>query len=293
VGRWLVVTTPGVYALAALAAVLLVLAGWRALDRLADRRAWRALVDAADGAVPRFDEALITDLPAPAQRYFRYTIAPGTPLHSAVELRMTGELGLGTRAAPGYRPMRAHQLLAPPHGLVWRLDYGAVGGSDAALPDRAWTRFWLWHVVPVVRVCSDDHRRSAFGRVVAEAAFWSPASLLPGPFVRWEAQGDDTARAVVHYGGFTQAVEITVAADGAPRRVVIRRWSNANPARVYREQPFGGELSEFRDFGGYRLPTRVEGGNHFGTPDYFAFFKARVTAARIPASGRPDRSALR
>lgn len=31
--------------------------------------------------------------------------------------------------------------------------------------------------------------------------------------------------------------------------------------RVYQLQPFGGYLSEFREFGGYRLPTRIEAGN--------------------------------
>lgn len=30
-------------------------------------------------------------------------------------------------------------------------------------------------------------------------------------------------------------------------------------------QPFGGYLGDFRQFGGYMLPTSVEGGNHFGT----------------------------
>jgi hypothetical protein len=64
--------------------------------------------------------------------------------------------------------------------------------------------------------------------------------------------------------------------------VVIQRWSNANPAQVYREQPFGGDLSDFRRVGGYRLPFRVEGGNLIGTPDYFPFFKAEVTAIRLP-----------
>ncbi|MDP1555016.1 MAG: hypothetical protein Q8L84_06115 [Hyphomonas sp.] len=54
------------------------------------------------------------------------------------------------------------------------------------------------------------------------------------------------------------------------------------PGLPARFKPFGGFLSEFREFDGYTLPTRVEGGNHFGTPDFFPFFKARVTAIRFP-----------
>ena len=40
-----------------------------------------------------------------------------------------------------------------------------------------------------------------------------------------------------------------------------------------------------KDFGGFRLPTRIEAGNFFETDDYFAFFKARVTSVRFPGAG--------
>ena len=133
--------------------------------------------------------------------------------------------------------------------------------------------------MPVVRISDDpDHHRSAFGRVVSEAAFWAPAALLPSDHVTWEARSDDVARATVTFGEFTQWVDITVAPDGAPVKVVISRWSNANPEAEYRLQPFGGMLSEYEDFGGYRLPTRVDGGNLIDTDEYFPFFRAKVTS---------------
>ena len=258
------------------------LLGWRALDRRADRRAWKHLLRLQPGAQRAFSSSMTDGLPEPARRYFGFTIAEGTPLRTAVEIDMCGEIGLGTQAAPGYRRMRARQILAPPHRLVWALHSGAISGSDGALPDRSWTRFWLLGLIPIVRAGGADHRRSAFGRVVAEGAFWVPASLLPGTSVRWEAIDADRARAIVSCGAFTQAVEITVDDAGAPIRVEIQRWSNANAERVFREQPFGGYLSGFGEFAGYRLPTRVEGGNLIGTPDYFPFFRAEVTAIRFP-----------
>jgi hypothetical protein len=110
---------------------------------------------------------------------------------------------------------------------------------------------------------------------------------LPGEHVHWEPLDHDSARAVVRFGRFEQAVDIAVTEDGAPIRVQIQRWSNENADREYREQPFGGVLSEYRHFAGYRLPTRVEGGNHFGTPDYFPFFKAEVSDIRFPSATTP------
>ena len=198
---------------------------------------------------------------------------------------MTGELGLGSLTDPEYSPMTAQQILAPPHGLVWRVQTGAISGSDGATSASSWTRFWLFGLIPVVRVAeSADHHRSAFGRVVAEGAFWTPAMLLPGDNVRWEAIDENTARAVVSNGDFEQNVDVTVTQDGQPTHVVISRWSNENPEGVYKLQPFGGYLDDFRRFGGYTLPTSVEGGNHFGTDRYFPFYKAKILDIRLLAN---------
>lgn len=264
-----------------LGALLLFL--WRLADIRAERAAWNALLRQAGPAGPRFDSSMIEALPEPAQRYFRYTITPGTPLVSIVEIEMGGQMGIGTKNAPAYRPITAKQVLAPPKGLVWRVRTGAISGSDAITPEISWTRFWLSHVVPIVRVSgSPDHHRSAFGRVVSEGAFWVPSSLLPSGNVSWESVDENTARALVSYGDYSQSVELTVEENGQPSRVVIQRWSNENADKVFREQPFGGYLSNFREFGGYRLPMYVEGGNLIGTDDYFPFYKAEVASIRFP-----------
>ena len=276
-----------IYLLGILLIVIVGLAGWRSLDRRADQAAWKRLTTEQTGETTTFNASMTAGLPEPAQRYFNFTIAKGTPLYTVVEIDMAGEIGLGPKDAPGYRDMVARQILAPPYGLVWRVKTGPISGSDGALPDKSWTRFWLFGLIPVLHVDGLDHHRAAFGRVVAEGAFWAPASLLPGEFVRWGPIDENSARAVVTFGNFEQAVDVTVDEAGAPTRVVIQRWSNANADQVYREQPFGGYLSEFHEFGGYRLPTRVEGGNLIGTPDYFPFFKADVTAIRFPQ--RSDR----
>lgn len=131
-----------------------------------------------------------------------------------------------------------------------------------------------------------DHTRSAYGRCIAESVFWAPAALLPGPGVTWEAVGSNTARVTVGHGALSQSVEFTIDAEGRPLEIVFIRWSNANPDKVYRLQPFGGLLSDFREVQGYRLPFRVEAGNMFGTNDYFAFYKAEVSEIRFPGSGQ-------
>jgi hypothetical protein len=259
---------------------------WHLSDVLAERNAWKRLAKLSSTAAVAFDPAIVKDLPDPARRFFLYTFSDGVILNPTVALTMTGELSLGSKDAPKFRPMHARQILAPPYGLVWQLKYGAISGSDALLPEKSWTRFWLFHLIPVVRVGGvHDHQLSAFGRLIAESAFWAPAALLPGKTVTWEPIDCQSARAICRYQGFEQSVEITVDAEGCPSHVLIQRWSNENPERLFRRQPFGGSLSCFRDFDGVRLPTYVEGGNHFGTEDYFPFYKAWITSVSFGAGG--------
>ncbi|MGM0987439.1 MAG: DUF6544 family protein [Pseudomonadota bacterium] len=251
-------------------------------DRWEERREWMRLAAHQPAHPAHFAEHLLEGLPEPARRYFRFVIRPGTPLWTVVELGMRGQFGLGTPAAPRYQAMQARQILAAPHGFIWSMRTRSglpLSGSDA----RGWTRFRLLGLLPVARLGGNaDHALAAYGRLVAEAVFWTPAALLPGPGVAWEAVDSDMARVTLTHGRLSQAVDVTVDAEGRPVRVVFQRWSDANPQKVYRRQPFGGHLADFREVDGYRLPFRVEAGNGFGTDDYFPFFRVEVTAVRFP-----------
>ena len=254
---------------------------WKLFDAKQDEAVWQTLQNKSINPDTFFDRTLVEDLPEPAQRYFLFTIKSGTPLKTVSEISMHGEIGLGTKEKPNYQAMHAKQILAPPYGLVWKLNTGKgvmhISGSDGIEDKKSWVHFWLMKTIPIVRVGgNDDHARAAFGRVVAEVVFWAPATLLPQFGATWEIIDIDTARATVIYQGTTQTVDVTVDKNGKPIMVIIPRWSNANPQKEYKLQPFGGYLSEFKEFEGYTLATHVEGGNFIGEKGYFPFYKADV-----------------
>ncbi|HMA99335.1 MAG TPA: DUF6544 family protein [Wenzhouxiangella sp.] len=254
------------------------------MDWRADRTEWDRLLAFQPANPELFEPAMVEELPEPAQRYFGHTIRPGTPLLPVAIIEMTGDFSLGTKDDPRYQPMEARQILAVPEGFVWSMHTRGgipVSGSDSG----SWTRFRIFGLIPVGRLGGDpDHTRSAFGRYVAEATIWGPAALLPGPGVRWSAVDEDTARVTITHGKLEQAVDITVDAQGRPVEVSFQRWSDANPDKVHRLQPFGAVMSDFREVDGYRLPFRVEAGNMFGTEAYFPFFRADVTKIRFPGT---------
>lgn len=266
-----------------LVAVVAALGVWRFADASAEQTVAATLHAAQPIDPPRFDDAMLEGLPEPAQRYFRFAIAPGTPLFTVADIAMEGRLSLGQADDPKWMPIQARQVLGAPNGFLWHVHAKqgglSIAGSDAALRGSSWTRFWLAGLLPVARAGGNaDHARSAFGRYVAEALFWTPAALLPMEDVEWRLLGPDSAQVTLTAFGMEQSVEVHVDGRGAPTHIVLPRWSDANPQKQFQFQPFGGDLSEYRTFEGFTVPTVVHAGNFYGTAEYFPFFQVRVTS---------------
>lgn len=266
--------------------IILCLHVWRWWDNRLALRVWENLQTGAGLEDMVFTPDMVSALPDPARRFFLYTIKSGTPLRTVVEIEMEGEFSLGTREKPDYMPMRGIQILAYPKGFVWKFNTGSglmkFSGAEGVDDTRSWLSVWALGMLPVARAGgSSDHYRSAFCRLVTEATLWSPAAMLPQNGVVWEAVSENVARATVSYKGMSQSVELSVNEDGQPLKIVAPRWSNVNPEKKFKVQPFGGYVSEFREFEGYMLATRVEAGNFIGTPEYFPFYKAKVKNFRF------------
>lgn len=282
---------------AALVAIAVALQWWRHSDVRALDDVWRTLMSHVDTHPPTFNVDMVANMPEPARRFFTATIEPGTPIRTIAEVTMHGEFSLGTKYDHSYLPMQACQFLAPPYGFYWHVTAGQglmnFMGSDGSLDHGSWTRFWLAGVVPVARMGNNtDHAKSSFGRFMAESIFWVPGALLPSSMVTWTPIDNDSARVTVVHNNMTQAFDLTVDKAGRPIKIRFERWSDANPSKTYQHQPFGGYLSDFQNFNGYWLPTTIVAGNHFGTDDYFPFFKVSVDSVRYFDSRDSERQCV-
>jgi hypothetical protein len=242
------------------------------------RAVWDALLAQCDSAPPSYDPVMVADLPEIGQRYFAGAMAPGTSLRRVARLEMEGSLILNGRELP----MRADQLLAPLHGFVWRAVAGSglirFSGSDGYWNGRtSWTRFWLWGVLPVARIAdTEDHARAAAARMLMES-LWAPAALLPQSGAVWTQTGADQAEVRFPEMQGVEPIYLTLDAAGRVLEMTTLRWSDANPERIYRLQPFGGRTLAYATVQGFTIPTAIEIGNLFGTPEYAPFFRARLT----------------
>ena len=86
-------------------------------------------------------------------------------------------------------------------------------------------------------------------------------------------------------GGTSQIVFLTVTPEGQPTEISFPRWSNVNSEKIFKLQPLGGYLSEYRELSGFRLPAHEGVGNFFGTEDFFLFFVVDIAALNFP---RPE-----
>ncbi|WFE75204.1 DUF6544 family protein [Roseinatronobacter sp. S2] len=255
-------------------------------DRAQARTVWAALEGAREVEPPRYDPAMVADLPEIAQRYFARAIEPGTPLHRVVRLEMEGSFIMNGNPMP----MIARQILAPPaQGFVWQAEIGVrlmrFAGSDgyhrAQRSEESWTKFWLRGLIPLARIGGTvDHTRAAATRVMLEA-IWAPASLLPQFGAQWVQTGPDSAEVRFADTQGIAPMQITLNAEGNPVEVWALRWTDANPERVHRLQPFGGRMLEMGRYQGFLVPMQVELGNMWGTPDYAPFFLATITSVEF------------
>lgn len=251
-------------------------------DATAAEASWRKLQSSEAASLKKFDSGMVHELPEIARRYFAASIAPGTPLHTIVQLDMSGTFTMNDRPFE----MKADQILAPPRGFVWRarMTSGAMqfAGSDAYEADgMSWTKFWLASMVPLARIGgSEDHARSAAARMVMET-IWAPATLLPQNGAVWRQIGSNEAEISFPDVPNVEPVIFRLDEQGRVREAQTMRWTDANPEKIYRLQPFGGRMLDYQTFQGFTIPSEVEIGNMFGTPAYVPFFHARLTSAKF------------
>jgi hypothetical protein len=239
--------------------------------------AWQRLTEGRPSDVT-FDPDMVADLPEPARRWLNHAIAPGTPLWQRVALEMHGHIRIKR-----WLPFRAVQLHAPPRGYVWaaRATFGPIPiiGYDRYVDGDGEMHWGLFGRVPLVVATGPDLDRAAAGRAAIDALF-VPTACFGSDVIWTDGSTPDSAVAEWHIGGHVLRPELTFAADGSLRSVVMPRWTKPR-GEDWGEVPFGGILDQEVDFGGVRIPTRARVGYHFGTDRWAKgeFFRASITSA--------------
>jgi hypothetical protein len=210
-----------------------------------------------------FTSAQICEFPAGAQRLLGHAIAPGTPLASAVRLRMHGMIKL-----KGWCPFSAEQVIRWDRGMIWRASVRIRGmlirGSDSFIDGEGAMRWKLFGILPIINASGPDITRSAAGRLNIEST-WLP-SVLCGSDVVW-TETDTSLRARFAAHGETAEIDCTANEDGRIMAVSMPRWGNPGGAK-FAYYSFGGLVEQESRFSGYTIPSKLRAGWRFGTEKF-------------------------
>ena len=106
---------------------------------------------------------------------------------------------------------------------------------------------------------------------------WTSARDARNTQAVWTQTGADQAEVQFPEVPGVEPIHRTLDAAGRVLEMTTLRWSDANPDRIHRLQPFGGRTLAHATHQGFTIPAAMEIGNLYGTPEYAPFFRARLT----------------
>lgn len=216
-------------------ACALVLGGARAHFQSETRRIASELT-----ALPRTPASVVTAtdlaaLPEPVRRWLTRSGIVGRPRARFVRLRQRGEL----RTAPDqtFMQARAEQYfrISDP-AFVWSVSLRMFGvlpvlGRDSYVSGRGHMRIDAAGLWPIVDARGPEIDQGTLLRFLGELV-WFPSAALE-PYIRWEANDRDSARAFMTYGGMSVPAWFTFDAEGRPTRMeALRYMSDGKDARI-------------------------------------------------------------
>jgi hypothetical protein len=233
-----------------------------------------------------FHEGELENLPDPVRRYFRGSIAPGTPIARSARLRMRGSIKLGR----AWLPSRARQMLAPHHGFVWAARVaGILAGSDSYADGSGAMEWRLLDLVRVMRAEGQEVSRSSVGRVGAEVV-WVPTALLPRFGVTWGAT--DPHHVTASYGLDDTELELhyTLDDDAWVRSIALDRWGDPNGNGTWALHRFEHRLTRYSAFDSVTIPTAGRAAWLIGTDRWSEgeFFRYEITDFHLVTSSTSE-----
>lgn len=222
-----------------------------------------------------FSEGELQGLPAPVHRYFRASIASGTPLAQSARLRMHGAVRVGK----WWLPFRAEQILSPLHGYLWAARVArVVVGSDRYVDGDGAMEWKLLGRIKLMLAEGPDVSRSAAGRAGAEAV-WVPTAMLPRFGVAWSARDPHHITARYPVDDLDLTLDYTLDHHARVRSIALDRWGapdNNEQARLHR---FVHERTRVSTFGGLTIPSAGRGGWFDGVDCWrdAEFFRYEIT----------------
>jgi hypothetical protein len=227
------------------------------------------------------DEADLARLPVPVATYLRTIGVVGRPQVHDYRLHFTGRIRSGPESR--WMPFSADQysrVAGPTRIFLMRARmYGVpVEAFHRYERGRATMRVRLMGFVPVAGASGKVMDTSETVTVLNDMALLAPPSLLDSR-IQWEPIDERSATALFTVDGTTVAATLSFDSEGLLSNFVSEdRSRSSSDGRTFTRLRFSTPVSDYRDFGGVRLPAYGEAWWH--APDgAFAYGEFRLREA--------------
>lgn len=245
---------------------------------------------------PKADEVLtendILHLPAPVQRYLRYTGALHQPMVHNYRLLFTGDM---RRRGGSWFPFTSEQynFTAAATRLFFMKGklYGVtVPGYHAYQTGHATMQISLFGLVPVVSEKEGVLNPTETVTLFNDMCLFAPATLAD-PSIRWKAIDDRSASARFSVGNNTISATLYFSPNGELVNFVSDDRYDVGDKKAYR---FSTPVSAYRNYNGYRLPSYGEAVWHY--PDgafVYGRFHLQEVQYNLHTASTPDLQPLK
>lgn len=232
-----------------------------------------ALLATGDAATPTMlTEAMIAPLPAPLQRWLRWSGVVGKPLPTTVRLRQEGTLRLATF---GWVPFTAEEYYSTqPPAFLWTADVAlapgiSVRGTDHYIAGHGALDIRLLGAIPLASDDGPEMDEGALLRYLNEI-LWFPAAAV-SPYISFDPVDDNSARATMTWNGVSGTAVFTFDQMGRPVTMTANRFDRDLGQVVRWATP----LHDYGEFDGIRVPIAGEAIYTRPTGDY-AYIRLQI-----------------
>lgn len=211
---------------------------------------------------PQADAARLARLPPMVRRYLQLALPYPMPPLRLAHVEMSGSLR--SRSGASWHKFTAQQVwsLSPP-GFVWTAQVRPFPLVRLEVRDMLRNRrgsliAMLYGWVPLAQ--ADGPPELGLGdlqRWLAEAVIF-PSALLPGPHLKWEAAGDNSAWALLTGPGLELGGVFVFGRDGLPQRFETPGRPRQMPDGSFEPYPWLVRYSDWRRARGFLVPHQAE-----------------------------------
>jgi hypothetical protein len=243
-----------------IAAVFLILVAGAADESVFIKKASeiRVLSGSYNGGV--VSPAYIKTLPAPVKKFAAFLGIAGKPMIDSASVIHAGEFK-PSQDGPWFKISGTYHLTGKMPSFIWRgvinmAPLLTMGATDSYFNGNGRMYIKLMSMFTLQDSRGGFMNQASLERMLTECLI-IPTVLFDKNVITWEKDGINSAYAVIKDAGLTARALAVFGADGSLKSIKVVRHREENKALVPRE--WVGYSGEFKDYGGYMLPSYMEG----------------------------------